>query len=89
MWRPCSVLQPIVYHEGVGNMKTCTNNADVLTPAEKIALAIIRVGRSFVEAAEISNVPVKRVMEMWGMATANSDHQRNLPESGSLPAARS
>lgn len=38
---------------------------DRMTIAEKTALAIVRAGRSFAEAAESSNVPVTRIMDMW------------------------
>lgn len=62
------VYNPSSIYEGAF-MTTCANNSE-LTHAEKTALAILRVGRSFAEAAESSNVSVNRVMEMWRDAQA-------------------
>jgi hypothetical protein len=43
--------------------------------AEGMALAMLRSGRSFMEAAESSGVPVERVMALW----AAQDRPRREP----------
>ena len=36
-----------------------------MMPNEQLAIAILRGGRSFAEAAEMSGIPVQVVMELW------------------------
>jgi len=38
-----------------------------LIESERTAMAILRSGRSFAEAAESTNVPVERVMALWNI----------------------
>lgn len=46
--------------------------------AEELAVAIIRSGRSFQEAAEVVHLPVDQVVKIWEREM--SDHKAGTPE---------
>jgi hypothetical protein len=53
------------------NGQPATRSRDVVEHGrEQTALAVLRGGRSYAEAAEISGLPEERVMLIWAEATA-------------------
>lgn len=44
-----------------------------MTPQERLALAILRGGRSFGEAGEVAGLPADHVMRLWREANPSDD----------------
>lgn len=49
---------------------------------ERTALALVRSGRSFDEAAESAGIPVARVMEIWGVQMRTTQAPASANERG-------